>query len=134
MKTMDYKKKYKDALERAQKELQTCGSTDCDAAKQIFRFFPELRESEDERIRKSIISLIQNGGYMSSEDKGKAISWLEKQDPKKPAWSEEDETALYDALWCCKQAARIAKDENDMGNIWYAENWLKSIKDRMKGE
>ena len=47
-----------------------------------------------------------------------------------PAWSEEDETALCDALWCCKQAASIAKDENDMGNVWYAERWLKSFKDR----
>jgi hypothetical protein len=45
-------------------------------------------------------------------------------------WSEEDKTALGDALWCCKQAASIAKNENDMGNIWYAEKWLKSLKER----
>lgn len=44
------------------------------------------------------------------------------------AWSEEDEIALGDALWCCKQAASIAKDENEMGNVWYAERWLKSLK------
>ena len=50
---------------------------------------------------------------------------------QKSAWSEEDEIALGDALWCCKQAASIAKDENDMGNAWYAENWLKSLKDRI---
>jgi len=49
-----------------------------------------------------------------------------------PAWSEEDETALGDALWCCKQAASIAKNENDMGNVWYAETWLKSLKDRVQ--
>lgn len=49
---------------------------------------------------------------------------------QKSSWSEEDETALDDALWCCKQAASIAKDENDMGSIWYAERWLKSFKDR----
>ena len=24
----------------------------------------------------------------------------------------------------------IAKDENDMGNVWYAERWLKSLKER----
>lgn len=45
-------------------------------------------------------------------------------------WSEKDKIALDNALWCCKQAASIAKDENDMGNVWYAENWLKSLKDR----
>ena len=48
------------------------------------------------------------------------------------AWSEEDEVGLADALWCCKQASNIAKDENDMGNIWYAENWLKSLEDKIQ--
>ncbi len=52
----------------------------------------------------------------------------------KIAWGEEDETALCDALWCCKQAKITAKNENDMGNIWYAENWLRSLKERMQGE
>ena len=41
---MDYERKYKEALEKAEKELQACGSTDCDAAKQIFRLFPELKK------------------------------------------------------------------------------------------
>lgn len=61
----------------------------------------------------------------------KEISWFksikDRVQPKQE-WSEEDKIALDDALWCCKQAASIAKDENDMGNIWYAENWLKSLK------
>ena len=51
-----------------------------------------------------------------------------------PAWSEEDEKGLGDTLWAIQQAMTIAKDDNDMGNLWYAENWLKSLKDRMKGE
>ena len=51
---------------------------------------------------------------------------------QKPAWSEEDETALCDALWAIKQARSIAKDENDMGNLWYAEKWIKSLKDRVQ--
>jgi hypothetical protein len=62
---------------------------------------------------------------------GIKVFFVEKQGEQKPAaWSEEDETALGDALWCCKQAASIAKNENDMGNVWYAETWLKSLKDR----
>lgn len=40
---MDYEKNYKEALERAKKELAACGSQDCDAARQIFRLFPELK-------------------------------------------------------------------------------------------
>lgn len=51
---------------------------------------------------------------------------------QKPAWSEVDEIGLVDALWAIQQARTIAKEENDMGNIWYAENWLKSLKDRVQ--
>ena len=43
----------------------------------------------------------------------------------KQEWSKEDETAFDDLMWCIKQAAKSAKDENDMGNIWFAENWVK---------
>ena len=41
-------------------------------------------------------------------------------------WSDEDETAFGDLMWCIKQAAKSAKNENDMGNIWFAENWVKN--------
>lgn len=47
---------------------------------------------------------------------------------QKPVWSEEDEIGLGDALWAIEQAKTITKDENDMGNLWYAEHWLKSFK------
>ena len=57
---------------------------------------------------------------------------LEKQGEHKPAWSEEDENGLGDTLWAIKQARTIAKDENDMGNLWYAERWLKSLKERVQ--
>lgn len=51
---------------------------------------------------------------------------IEKQKEQKPAeWSEEDETALGDLMWCIEQARKSAKNENDMGNIWFAENWVK---------
>jgi len=127
--------------------------------------FPELKESEDEKIRKEILDFCKNRAEKYPNDpKYKNISawidWLEKQCEKgtngnerdfpiseppltikhakevmgikqDDAWSEEDEVALCDALWCCKQAASIAKDENDMGNVWYAENWLNSLKERM---
>ena len=39
----------------------------------------EPKDSEDEKIRKSIIHLLQVGGYMSPADKTKAFAWLEKQ-------------------------------------------------------
>ena len=61
-----------------------------------------------------------------------ACRGYEKQDDQKPTWSEEDTIALSDALWAIEQARTIAEDENDMGNLWYAERWLKSIKDRVQ--
>lgn len=76
-------KAYDEALERARKELQICGSSDCDAARQIFRFFPELKESEDEKIRKWLINEIKINHHNLDEDSvdfvDKAIAWLEKQ-------------------------------------------------------
>ena len=44
MSTEEKAKAYDEALEQAKKELNTCGSPDCDAARQIFRFFPQLRK------------------------------------------------------------------------------------------
>jgi len=49
--------------------------------------FPELKESEDERIRKSIIHLVnishEHGGYALSKDEAEEmLAWLEKQGEK----------------------------------------------------
>jgi hypothetical protein len=76
-------KRYDEALERARKELQICGSSDCDAARQIFRFFPELKEPEDERIRKTLIDFFSKGAKYRAQTNGiydkDIIAWLEKQ-------------------------------------------------------
>ena len=92
---MDYKEKYEQALKRAQKELQTCGSADCDAAKQIFRLFPELKEDEDEL--EWLKQFIQEEAYILSMDirddedsfrlkkLQKSLEWLEKQGEQKSA-------------------------------------------------
>jgi len=50
-----------------------------------------------------------------------------KYDLSKQAWSQADETAFNDLMWCIEQARKSAKDENDMGNIWFAEKWIKDI-------
>lgn len=68
-------KAYNEALELARKELQACGSQDCDAARQIFRLFPELHESENERIRKELIEFVKSRGGFKQE----YITWIEKQ-------------------------------------------------------
>ena len=85
------------------------------------KIFPATKEQRD-----TLFAKMKEAGYEWNADK-KELKKIEQ----KSAWSEDDEIGLDDALWCCKQAASIAKDENDMGNAWYAENWLKSIKDRI---
>lgn len=133
-------KAYDEALERANKELQACGSTDCNAAKQIFRFFPELKESEDEKIRKELIQYIKNWKaniqgkaypYLWSSDMeecNKLLAWLEKQGEKKPIeWSKEDERIYYSIL-----ADIRTKQEGSTSTLeaYYNEqiSWLKSLK------
>lgn len=101
--------RYQEALERARKELNACGSQNCDAARQIFRLFPELKESNDERIRKSIIgflitiSSLKDGKTVSNKDfDSKAIlewvTWLEKQSEQKPTDKVEPKFKVGD--WC----------------------------------
>ena len=101
MKTIEEKAKaYDEAIEQAQKELATCGSMDCDAARQIFRFFPELKESEDDKIIQFLINWINDNGigtlhYIDISWKEKILDWLEKQKEQKPAeWSEENERKM----------------------------------------
>jgi len=81
---MDYKEQYKKALERARKLKENPqsvfneyspkeGDTICDY------IFPELCESEDERIREQIIYAINKLNVPESE-KSKLLAWLEKQE------------------------------------------------------
>ena len=73
-------KRYDEAIDRAKKELDACGSQDCDAARQIFRLFSELKESEDERIRKAILGLVmQSSEILGNQNQSNMITWLEKQ-------------------------------------------------------
>lgn len=46
-------------------------------------YFPELKETEDERIKKTIIRILKGEiGYTSKEDIDKYVTWLEKQTNK----------------------------------------------------
>ena len=109
------------------------------AVKELYEQKPAWSEEDTERIEFISALCTDKQGECSSYSTmyracSEAKDWLNSLKDRihhKQEWSEEDEAALGDALWCCKQAASIAKDENDMGNIWYAERWLKSIKERI---
>ena len=90
---MGYEKAYKEALERAKHGLP------------IDEIFPELKESEDERInkflRQTFIALYlcrDKTGKWHGEPVTNILAYLEKQKEQQPAeWSEEDEK-LLDAM------------------------------------
>ena len=57
---MDYEKKYKEALEIMEKYLKSCNAGVI-AENTIKEAFPELKESKDEKIRKSIWQVLSRG-------------------------------------------------------------------------
>ena len=70
---MDYEKKYKEALERA-KDIKFGNPNSATANVVCEEIFPELAESEDEKIRQEILE------YIDKETGCKEwIAWLEKQ-------------------------------------------------------
>ena len=113
-------KAYDEALERARKELQACGSTDCDAARQIFRFFPELQESEDELmwLTKYIeeeayslsIDLRDNEDRIKLKNLQRSPASLEKQGEQKAV--DSSQTCKMETLMTLDKAIEHCKEKS----------------------
>ena len=75
-------KAYDEALERAKKVHKY--SSDIAEIKRMEEIFPELLESEDERIKKELISFLQlpHPQFVGKRKQEKWIAWLEKQGEK----------------------------------------------------
>lgn len=85
---------------------------------------------EDEKMVNDIIASIDTLYYHGMVKWLKSIKYRIQPQQK---WTEEDESGFGDTLWAIDKARIIAKDENDMGNLWYAENWLRELKERIGG-
>lgn len=82
MTTEEKAKRYDEALEIANAAYK---DDDRHLKATLERIFPELAESEDERIRKEIIQVFKGQIPFTSEECAKEyIAWLEKQGEKKP--------------------------------------------------
>jgi hypothetical protein len=122
-------KAYDEAIKRA-KQLYV------DGMPQISRntteyIFPELKESEDERIKEAIIATIHLYYGEPLEDEAKEmLAWLEKQGEKKPALREEDEQHIDSLL---KRLDGLCRNEFERTRfaINEDEDWLKSLKVRI---
>lgn len=97
--------------------------------------FPELKESEDEMIRKALIKLVKKAGegyenVIDGVSIENAISWLEKQWEQKPAeWSDTDyvmqRAALEILIASPKTVAFTILKESVIV-------WFKSLKNRLQ--
>ena len=130
---MDYEKEYKEALERAREyhKVDNDNTLKIYAKGTMEYLFPVLKESEDERIRKYLLKLADRCpedsiDFMGEVKKEDVVAWLEKQGEQNPAWSEDDELYLEDAIHAAKELyyANCGGDE--------LVDWLKSLKDRVQ--
>lgn len=106
---MDYKEKYKQALERAKESLND-GTISQNTIDYLYGILPELKESEDEKIRKALIwhltrvdNEIPLGAYHSIDgvEIKDMIAWLEKQGEQKPTQEIEPFEAEHGKYYYC---------------------------------
>ena len=122
---------YDRALEKAREYWETDddNTLDIKARGTMEYLFPELRESEDEKIKKVIIGLLKQSTYEDCVYDGVNMkdiyAWLEKQG-QKSAWTKEDEWKFSDIL------ALLRGGENCHYNTPDLFDWLKSLKDRVQ--
>ena len=95
----DYKEKYKQAVKKIKdlfNEGEQKGFTIITYRKDFEKIFPELKESEDERIRKAILELVrQSSEVLDRQNQNNMIAWLEKQGEQKPTeWKQENREEL----------------------------------------
>ena len=107
---MDYEKAFKDAL-KAVKELQEANPSDDGIQNWVNDNFPELRESEDERIMKGLIEFFEDWKETKSHLWGMNVNdilaWLEKQGQVKESeipqpikeTSKENDNSLTNKAW-----------------------------------
>lgn len=125
---MDWEKKYKDA--ETEMRLFVLPTMKEGIAKQaVERAFPNLAESEDERISKWLINVIEevktDDDWCADLNKcNEAISWIEKQKEQKPAeWSEEDKEMKLKILKYLSTRCSVIEFEE-------VENWLNNLRIR----
>lgn len=79
-----YEQKYKEALEKAKLMIDDLRKgEDILAVSDLESMFPELKESEDERIRKALINgfnkFDKSAVWYNGITNGQILAWLEKQ-------------------------------------------------------
>ena len=96
--------------------------------KYMLNMFPELKESEDEKVKKAIIHILYENYTDAAVIEGveivKIVAWLEKQGEQKPTWSKEDDVRLQACIDVLQAKSINGKVDTIM------TKWLKSLKER----
>ena len=94
---MDYKIMYEQAIKRAKAMIQVAANQE-EIYNSVITIFPELKESEDDKIRKRIIHALHGDVLEMSEIK-EAIDWLEKQGEQNLVEDVNSDDYGIDSLW-----------------------------------
>lgn len=87
---MDYKEKYEQALDNL-KKIKAANKENKELVDFIDDKYPELKESEDEKIRKSILELVKQSSHILNPMNQKSmLAWLEKQGHDGKMWIYRD--------------------------------------------
>ena len=101
LRDMDYEKKYKEALERARELYDRATDIGDIVGYDLESIFPELAESEDERIRRWLVELVENQEpkMFIEVKKMDVFAWLEKQKEQKEIPLMNGDAELYFDNW-----------------------------------
>ena len=157
---MDYEE-YKKKLKKVKEVVETLNElNDSTIARvtslKLQNIFPEVCESEDEKIRKGIIELVkQSSEILDKKNQERMLAWLEKQADKdklikelgkykvkytqevlsqqlekQSEWSEVDKTFMYYTL---SNLTELKDRYGEVyGNVGKCIDWIKSLKDRVQ--
>ncbi len=111
---MNYEQKYNDLINRLREYRERFGNP---LYKEIGEEFPELRESEDERIRKELIGYLTHRAEVTAfvnetKDCERWIAYLEKQ--KEPAHIPDKFSGLKSLMLQYLQSAANRKDDSEI--------------------
>ena len=125
-------KRYEESLERLKGLIEVTREDKCAIMEEdLINIFPELKESEDEKIKKELIfylgdmpedTELRNG--VTNRD---VLAWLEKQS-EKPIWSEEDERLYKLSVENLTELMHRFGEEH--GKVGDCIDWFKSINNR----
>ena len=122
---MDYEKEYKNLVAKVKKAHQFAQT---DSTKSVLEdILPELRESEDERIRKYIINFVnlEKEVNLPPDDADRMLDWLEKKKEQKPTmiqWTGKNLKEVIDFTGKSQKFGEWFKSWEDFANYVHSHD------------